>query len=831
MLRPFFYPLLALSTGIVIGDSIAAPVFCLPAGMLLILTALWICVRCQWHRSALGFVLLFFLIVGMFAIQIPQYSTEHPQHLVHQANREKLTLEGIVIATDILIPNRRSLTVDCSRLLKNGVYVPVTGKIRLSVPAEFSFSYGDFVRFHSKIKTIQTFHNPGGFQYQRYLNRKGIYASGFVADRSGIVLLRSHSANPAWQKLESMRSYFKEIIRINAPTPQREILEAMTLGSQKGIPQPVLDDFAKTGVSHILSISGLHIGMVAAGGFFLILWILKRSEYFLLRFSIVKIATAAAFFPVVLYAMVAGMGTTVLRATLMTLAVLTALLIDRKKEPFNILFAAALFILIAAPESLFEISFQLSFSAVFAILYIVPKYRDLPFTSLSFAPGLVRSSFRSVYLFLLVSAAATLGTLPIVAYHFNRISAVFLPANLIAVPLLGMLTLFLMIVFLPVSICSPWLGSLFVQAASFCTDLSLKAISGLASFSWSSFPVVKPTLPEIALFYGLAFALLSLTDYPGKKDTDFSSRHPVLFKTFLVAAALLLLADAVHLAFKDWYSSDLKITAIDVGQGASTLVQMPRGVNMLIDGGGFQNSAFDMGRYVVAPFLYARRIRKIDIVVLTHPHPDHLQGLIYIVNHFNVREIWQTSWKADDDLYRLWEKTVRERKISVRHLSATSTDRQIAGVQFRFFWPLPVLEQDFREDASDASNDASLVMKISYGNNRFLVTGDISASIETRLAALYGQNLQSDVLFAPHHGSGYSSSTDFIRLVSCRFVLVSAGRNNVFGHPHPEALHRYRSENAGIYRTDIHGAISVSSNGKTISISPYVPVLPSDSEP
>lgn len=324
------------------------------------------------------------------------------------------------------------------------------------------------------------------------------------------------------------------------------------------------------------------------------------------------------------------------------------------------------------------------------------------------------------------------------------------------------------------------------------------------------------------LFYIFIFLLIEMIT-PGDKNIKkgFPARHPSFIKMALMISLALILADAVYLVTKDKYSTNLKITSIDVGQGSATLFQFPHGVNMLIDGGGFHDSSFDMGRSVIAPFLYSKRIGKIDIVVLTHPHPDHLQGLIHIINNFDVQEVWRTGVKADDDFYRLWEKTISNRKIKIKHLSSQSPPEIISDVHLQCLWPLHLPSQNDRETSYDETNDSSLVLKITHGTKSFLVTGDISALVESLLIRSR-QNLKSDLLFVPHHGSIHSSSVDFIRAVSCRYAIVSAGKNNVFRHPHPGVLDRYTSAGIDIFRTDRDGAITVLTDGKKISITPWI---------
>jgi competence protein ComEC len=816
--------MIALMAGILIGDRVTLPFILLPSGMMITLLLLVLSIRMRWNRTTFLLVIGLTLIAGMFNAQKQQYINQNGHHIVHHVKQGKQTVEGTVTSTEQTSADRYSLIVRCRRILKNQSYFPVTGLIRLTIPSQLNFQYGDFVRFHTSVKRIHSFHNPGSFDYERYLNRQGIYVAGFIADSAGIVLIRQNTANGIRLQLENFRSYLKQLIYANAPSPEREILEAMIIGDQKAIPADVRDNFSKTGTSHILSISGLHVGMVASAGFFMALMLLKSSEYLMLRFNIIKMATAAAFVPVAFYALVAGMGTTVLRATLMTLAFLTALLIGKQKDLYNILFFAALVILVVAPESLFEISFQLSFSAVLAIVFIMSKLNISAIPMPAVFPGTVQSLIRRIFVFILVSAAATLGTLPIIVYYFNRVSTVTLIANLIAVPLLGMLTLVPAMAFILTALFSPWLAGLLVKAASFFTGLAVAAINWQASLSWSSFSFIKPNIAEIALFYIILFLLLSLKANQSKKRAGESKiNRPFLIKTALLVALILMMADIVYLTFKDQYSTQIKMTTIDVGQGAATLFQFPGGVNMLVDGGGFYDSSFDIGKLVIAPFLYAKRIRKIDIVVLTHPHPDHLQGLIYILKNFDVREVWCTGVKAENDLFRLWEKTISERKIKMNHISSSSPPVNIYGAQIRFLWPLPPNSGEDRKISKDEINESSLVMKITYQAESFLVTGDISSLVETRLIES-GQNLKSDVLFVPHHGSNHSSSPDFIRAVSCRYAIISAGKRNVFRHPHPDVLDRYASTGSGIYRTDEHGAISIESDGKTMSIIPWLTI-------
>jgi competence protein ComEC len=708
-------------------------------------------------------------------------------------------------------------------MIKEKSYLPVSGNIRLTIPNDLNFRYGDFIRFHSTLKKIQNFKNPGGFNYERLMNMQGIYVSGFINNNSEIILLRKNTAGGIKLKLEKFRCYLKEIIYKNSPSPQKEVIEAMTIGNQNKIPADIRDNFSKTGTSHILSISGLHVGMVGAVAFFFVFLILKSSEYLMLRYNIVKLAAISAFLMILVYALIAGMGVTVMRATLMAFVFLLALLLGKQNDLYNTLAFAALIILAFSPEALFDISFQFSFGAVLAIIYIVPRFSHFTINKNTLIPGLIQSAMRYVYLMIVVCMAATIGTLPLMMYYFNRVSCLTIVANLIAVPLLGTLSLAFSMFAILFSLFSVTIAGFFVQLASWPAQISISAINKLANLSWSSIPVIKPNLPEIVLFYFLIFLIIQFVDERKKKTNNnkYSSfRFPVI-KYSLLVTLLLFTADITYLTFKDQLSSDLKITVIDVGQGNSMLVEFPCGQNMIIDGGGFPESSFDTGRSIVAPFLYYKRIWRIDTAVLSHPHPDHLRGLIYILDNFSVRQIWKSKLPIDPEEYPEWEKAIQLNKPDVYLLSDKSPEKIFNGVAVKVLWPSGDSSEKSYNLSPDEINDTSLVLKITFGKTSFLVPGDISKDVENQLIKS-GADLKSDVLVVPHHGSNHSSSAEFIKAVACRYAIISAGKSNVFKHPHPSVLRRYQEAGVKIIRTDQNGAITLKSDGKNLYMDTFI---------
>ncbi len=821
MRRPLIFILTAFIAGILAGRYGVFPLYALMGTGFCLLILLFICIRKRRMKTGFFLIAVFFFLTGIFNIQKPFYFFEDDPNIAALIEQGNLTMEGIIAKSPVAFPDKNILIVQCVRIIKNGSYIPVSGKVRLAVPHDLNFRYGDYIRFQSGLRQIHNFNNPGGYDLKRYWNLQGVYAASFIKDASGIQLLRHAPPGGIRLELESFRNDLKQIIDKNASSPQREIIAAMTIGTQNEIPAAVRDIFNRTGTSHILSISGLHIGMVSAFAFFFAYLILKSSEYMMLRFNIIKIASLAAFLMVFIYAMIAGMGVTVMRSSLMALIFLMALISGKQNDLYNPLSLAGLIILVIAPEALFDISFQFSFMAVLSIIYIVPRISDIPFNKFPDFPSWIQKVIRYVYLSVIVCLAATLGTLPFIMYYFNRISLVSVFANLLTVPLLGTLTLGTAMMFILFSFFSPAIAGAFIRLASFFTQISVDIIHKLASLEWSSINVFKPGIFEIALYYLLIYLIFQ---FVGVKQKIKEGVLPVrfhYFKYLLILIAVFFAADIIYYSFRDRLSSDLKITVIDVGQGNAILVRFPRGGNMLIDGGGFSESSFDVGRSVVAPFLHHERISHIDTVVLSHPHPDHLLGLIYIMNNFNVRRLWKSNLPVDIRIYPRWEEAIRANKIKNIELSNQSPGKMFNGVRINVLWPPRYSGPDALNITYDAVNDSSLVLKITYGKISFLLPADISSSIEKRLIES-GTDLKSDVLIVPHHGSGRSSSSDFINAVSCRWAAVSTGQSNIFKHPHPSVIQRYQDAGVEIFRTDSDGAISFITDGNELHIQPFI---------
>lgn len=862
MTRPITPLLIALMTGI--SCSSLFPIPDIPVQIALVialLTILLISIKTS-HRILSPFLLFSFFLLGILEMNMYLYPHTGNDHIKNYVFNEKVAVEGMICDNPQVSPDRTELVVSSSRVLRNGQYLPASGRLFLSIRESRLFHYGDVIRFTSRLRPPHNFGNPGGFDYERYLRFKGILVRGFVNDAEGITLLRGETGNPVLTWLERFRDLVRKSIRETAPDTEGKIIQAMILGDQKEIPKETMDKFNRTGTTHIIAISGFNIGIVAVFSLFALRLILKSSEYLLLRWNMVAISTFFAILVVILYTFIAGSGISVVRASIMVVLFMVALLINRERDLYNTLALAAFLILIVSPPSLFDISFQLSFAAVASLLFLMPRLTALlpPLSSVdsSGPTGKARLRFkvkkavRALILFFFASLSATLGTLPLIILYFNRLSLITLAANLLVVPILGIIAIpFCLLIVLAVPISST-LTYFIVQISALLVTISLSIVDKLAVLPWSSVYVATPTLMEIGAFYLLLISCGFWLDASRDKPKALPrGRAPFVWKITFGLLILFFILDGILLHLRGLHTGKLAFTAVDVGQGSATLIRFPGGKRMLVDGGGFFDESFDVGKYVLAPFLWHEKINRIDTVVLTHPHPDHLQGLLFILENFQVREVWTNGDETDSALYLSFLQSVQNRGAVLKVLSDTTPEIDTSGVKIRILNPeggdtlratpsslLPVGNETIdtgdrtvpapfikrRSGMSDEINDRSLVMHLSFGGRAFLLPGDISEATERRLAQSMF-DLRSDVLFVPHHGGFRSSTAPFLDKVRPQIAIISCGKDNVFRLPHADVIRRYENLQSRIFRTDRDGAITVSTNGNDLRTQTFRPGL------
>ena len=756
-------------------------------------------------------ILILFWLLGIMLISLhlrPHFPSNHVFH--YAGKKEKINLEGLLYQRPIPSPRGTKLHLKVEKIYLPDGPIKARGNVLISVKKyRGDLRYGDRIRFITKLYHPRNFNNPGGFNYRRFLACKGIWVTGYVGKDTGIATIARGKGNAFLQLIEAWRERIRTLLEKSAPMETRGILKALILGEREEIPEGVKEEFIVAGVAHIIAISGLHMGIIALVVFLLVKWSLRWSETLVLTLDIQKFSALATIPPLVLYTFIAGARISTIRAAIMIIIYLISILLDRQRNLYNTLAVAALVILVVSPASLFDVSFQLSFFAVLAILYLVPRFSELlpkPHPLLLKKPSPYQTFLGHLKIFVLVSLAAMIGTWPLVAYYFNRMSFAGLLSNLIIVPLagcvviMGLITSLAALIWLPVS-------SLLVTLTSAFSYLVLKMVGLFASIPHASRYVVTPTLFEIGLFYILILYLANLKR----------------MKRFLPGLIILFVVVAGDISY--WYAQThlnkgLRITFIDVGQGDSILIEFPRGKRMLIDGGGFYDDSFDVGRKVVAPVLWKKKITILHYLVLTHPHPDHLNGLKFIASSFRAREFWENGQEYSSTPYLNLMEIVSRKRIQRIVVHDASPPRRINGVKVEVFNP-PQGGMIDQKDSRFQINNRSIVLKITYKNHRFLLTGDIEGEAEAQLVQS-GKDLRSDVLKVPHHGSQTSSARKFLEAIEPSYALFTVGFRNIFNLPSPKVLSRYESAGCGILRTDRDGSVMFETDGENLRVTTFL---------
>lgn len=738
-------------------------------------------------------LLITFFLTGIFLVTAKQGTS---QLQPFAAERTMVVIEGTVLEPIKLTTEMARLKVRADNLFIEGKDIPVNENLMVTVyDHPTHIMPGERIRFPARLKLFKNFNNPGMYDYKSAMKLKGLTCTASVSDGRRIVLMGKGDLPFPHGLIEKIQRPVRDFFRKKLDPQDYALYRALILGERQGIDNVLREPFNKTGLGHVLAVSGLHIGLVACVAFFIIRWLLSRSYTLLLKTDIRKLTAIMTCLPVIGYTCLAGFQVSSQRAMIMVLAFLWSIILGREKETWSTLALAGLFILAIDPYALFSISFQLSFAAVVGILWLMPALLNkLPLKpKTSHREKRISERMFSYFVGLIaVTFSATIFLLPITSFYFHRISLVTIPANLTVVPVLGLWVIpfgLLSAVVLPISTGA---ADLFLHIGTWGLHGMIEIIRFWAHFSWSSSWVVTPNLLEITVFYLLVFFIFFFRRWSwAKKGT--------------LILAFFVLVDVGYWIYVVHFNRHLKVTFLDVGQGNAALVEFPFGKKMLIDGGGFPRDHFDVGRMVVAPYLWHSKISHIDYLALSHPQSDHMNGLRFIANNFHPREFWYNGNQVKTRSFKELMAIIDSNGIKKLLPGDLMDGRQINGVKVEVLHPCPDKKHKAFDNRSLLNNN-SLVLKISYGGKSFLFTGDIEEPAEEVLVSNAGYALKSDVLLSPHHGSKSSSSKDFLLKVRPGICVISSGEGNAFGFPHEQTLKRLQDLDCRIIRIDQTGA-------------------------
>jgi competence protein ComEC len=723
-------------------------------------------------------------------------SPQVPSFLVNQSFQH---LSGMIVEEPVYYPDKTRLIIRLTFYQDQGQERPAAGTILVGVNKEVrGFNSGDPIRFVCRLRWIEGYHNPGGYNFQKKMARKGIRVSGFVEDPELLVLSGKNQLSWPWQDLLILRKKVSDLMDAQFPPPFNGLALALITGDQSKIPKEIQEAFSRAGVSHLLAFSGLNLTLVGGLSYYLFRFLFSLSETLLLLINVRKWALFSTIFPVLGYTILAGMSPSAARALFMVCFGILALMINKYADLINSLALAALILLLLSPDALFLPSFQLSFVAVWAIGYLLPRMLNPDSDWMREGTSLAQLGRRGVFYLwgiFCVSLVCQLATSPVVAWWFHQISLIGLVSNLILVPLTGILATPIGLVALAVTPLFPSLSNLLFGVMHILLEVTLWLTRFFAGLPWSYLIVPRPGAGEIALFFLTVTFIFNWRRIP---------KPAWLISLSLLGMILFFLSPQI----KNFISPSFRATFLDVGHGSAILIEFPQGQKMLVDGGGSFNPEFDLGERVVAPFLWAKKITSLDIVVLTHPHPDHLNGLPFILSKFKVKEIWLNGQRIESETFTRLEELIREKTIPVVYPEAGW--RKFVGEVELEVVNSPVGRAAGKGLGSRAwhnQNNDSLVLRLGYKENNILLTADIEAEAERRLLKI-PKRLRSSLLQVPHHGSSTSSTIPFIEAVMPSYAVISARPSVRMPLPRPEIITRYTERGITLFRTDREGAIS-----------------------
>ncbi len=606
---------------------------------------------------------------------------------------------------------------------------------------------GDLLRLRTRVGSPRGYLN-GGPDPARLMRARGADASAHV-DRARDVVVEATGGGGPRRWLGAVRRRAVEAIERAVPGEPARVLAALVLGERRAPSEATERAYRAAGVTHVLSVSGLHLAVTALFAFAIVRWLLLRSRRLAAWLDPSRGAAVVALVVAAAYAIGTGEAVATLRAALGAGVLLGATLVGRRAQPATALAVSVIALLLDRPARVHDPSLQLSVVSVAGLLWIAPHLRLL-------GPGWLGRGLRA-------SLGASLATLPLVVHHFGELPLAGPLANLLVVPPLELVALPLALVGLAVGSLVPWLGQALLWTAGLAVEIAGEAASRIGS-------LVPPlSLPVGAAVATAAVALLLLAMLARRRRTP------------LCAAAALA---ALVLAPPWWVRGPAALEAwfLDVGQGDATLVRWPDGKLWLVDAGGAIAGGPDPGKLAVVPALRRLGIARLDVLALSHPHPDHFGGVAAVLEAVDVGALW---WNGERGHGPGWARlrVVAERR-GVPALVPRGRFRYGGGT-------VEVLQPRAGGPAMPSTNDASLVLRLALGAHALLLPGDAERAAEGALVAA-GLPLRADVLKVPHHGSRTSSTRPFLARVLPQLAVIPAGFRNTFGFPHAEVASRYR---------------------------------------
>lgn len=744
--------------------------------------------------------------MGAGGVRYAMYQAPSPRAVdaVAETKETPIVLRGLVERAPEQSGASVRFTLEADSILGSEDTLAAEGKVRVTLrpppwtdnPVPFpQILQGDVVRVQGVLRQPPGLRNPGGFDYRAYLARRGICCTMYVGEPSQVVVQGNRRGILGTSLVSVRRHVRSQIDRYVASAGGRAVLRALLLGDRGQITEDQQVRFSKTGLMHLLAVSGLHVFLIGMVLYALLRPLLMRLR---LRWRVLEGSRAVLTIGVLgFYMLLTGARPSVVRAVIMAVLFIGGIVFQRSAHSLNTLGVAALVLLVVRPPALFDVGFQLSMAAVAGIVTLNPRFLEaLPEWSRS---SRVLSWLTSTGT---VSAAAILGTAPVLLYHFGWVSVAGLLLNVVGIPCTG---LALAAAIPMAAVGGGWTlaGAAFGSAANaFVQGLLATSRYGAAWFSWAG---VRMAVPDPWILGALIAGLVALAQWPRPRN-----------RWRCVGVGLLLATVSVWGNVVDRGSDPtLDILFFDVGQGDAVLITTPGGRHVLIDTGPWSPQG-GAGEFVIAPYLRQWGIQHLETVVVTHPDEDHLGGLPALLREVSVGRVVHNGQGADTELYDRTQRLLDQQNVTQQTVRRGDTLAVEPSVRIQVLGPPP----QWAERGIESKNGASVVLHLSYGTVDFLFPGDVEARSEQELIHAYGEQIASRVVKIPHHGSSTSSTRPFVRAAVDESeggrAVVSVGRDNQYGMPSEQVLSRWRAQGMEVTSTARAGAVWMRTGGRRV---------------
>ncbi|MCB9218877.1 MAG: DNA internalization-related competence protein ComEC/Rec2 [Ignavibacteriales bacterium] len=787
------YPVIILVISFILGiliEELIIPNFYFYLILIPIITFLYFLLQrkftqfTQFKSIHLIFTLLIFLFGALYL------NWEHDNRVSYPFDSPKIRnaeIIGKICKIDLIKNQKLSFTLELEKINNKKFESELSHRFvcnfykdsTISIDSIYNIiAIGNFVKFVGVINKARDQRNPGEFNYQQYLYNKNL--SGIInCYRPETFEIIDNHVEVTDNFVFLVRKALDEKISLLHNSKSSALLKGILLADRSEIDYDIKTSFIDSGVIHVLAVSGLHVGFISI----IIFLLLGRLD--------IRVKYIGTIFGLILFLILTGGHPSVFRATIMASVYLLAKLTNRVTNGFNSIAIAALIILLINPNELFNPGFLLSFSAVLSILIIYPKL------SKAINQLNINKVIKNVLLFISVSFAAQIGTLPFTIIYFNKLSIISILANLIVIPIIG-LNVSIGILTLAISLLSNYLAGIFASANSFLIDFLYYFVNKISQLDFSYIAIYNFSTLDGIIYY----AFISLIFY--------LSILGINRKTYYVVIPLLVISLGNFITLDDKKllpDRKLSIMAVDVGQGDSFLIKFPNSKIALIDAGNY-TEYFDTGDRIIFPLLKRLGINRIDYAFISHLDTDHFGGIISLINYGIINKLYLPLQDSSIKSV-IFEEFLQENNVPYNYYSDNYFEEGNCKVYL-------LCDTTSQEYLNFDSNNKSGIIKIVHGKNSFLFVGDAEHEAENFLIKRYRNFLESDVLKVGHHGSKTSTSNNFLETVNPKYGIISAGIMNRFNHPSDEVIKKLDKNNIEIFRTDKDGAIILISDGKEI---------------